>query len=224
MMRTPVGMAAVIAALGVLMVVVRVLQSCGLVGPELGRKVVHAGMGTIALSFPWVFADSRPIWALVGLSVAILLAVRWAPVLKSRFGGVLGGVDRNSWGEVFFPIGIATAFSLAQGDAASFCGAVGVLAFADTAGALVGTRWGRTRYTVAGNRKSIEGSAAVWIVSSVSVACASLALGSQSPANVLLHSLVIGLAASLLEGVASYGLDNLLLPALVVELMRHWAD
>jgi phytol kinase len=220
-MMSPTGaMAAVMAALGGFMLGVRSLQMRSVVGPELGRKLVHAGMGVIALSFPWIFRDSRPVWALAALSIGILCAVRLVPPLTRRFGAVLGGVDRASLGEIFFPLGIACAFALAQGEPAPFCGAISVLAFADTAGALVGSRWGRMRYSVFGNRKSGEGSAAVWIASAACIAAASALPPTRVFASGIAAALGMGLAAMLVEAVSSFGLDNLLLPVVVVELMR----
>lgn len=220
-MTVPVAMAAVIAALGAFMLIVRALQAWGWVGGETGRKLVHAGMGFIALSFPWIFPHPRPVWILTVLAIALLGAVRLVPAVAQRFGQVLGGVSRASLGEIFFPLGIATAFTLARGHAAAFCGAVGVLALGDTAGALVGTRWGRRRYVIFGHSKTLEGSAAVWLVSSACIAAASAALGpAVSPAG-LARALLDGAVAALVEAVLPYGLDNLVLPVVVVVLMTH---
>jgi phytol kinase len=221
-MTGPVAMASVLAALAALMLAVRLLQARGWVGSEVGRKLVHAGMGLIALSLPWIFADPRPVWILAVIAILLLGAVRLVPVAAQRFGQVLGGVNRASLGEIFFPPGVATAFTLAHGQAAAFCGGVGVLALGDTAGALVGTRWGRRRYVIFGHTKSWEGSAAVWLVSSGCIAIASAALGDSGmgPAQ-LGRALLTGAVAALAEAVLPYGLDNLVLPVLVVILMRH---
>jgi phytol kinase len=213
-MTGPVAMASVLAALAALMLAVRLLQARGWVGSEVGRKLVHAGMGLIA--------DPRPVWILAVIAILLLGAVRLVPVAAQRFGQVLGGVNRASLGEIFFPPGVATAFTLAHGQAAAFCGGVGVLALGDTAGALVGTRWGRRRYVIFGHTKSWEGSAAVWLVSSGCIAIASAALGDSGmgPAQ-LGRALLTGAVAALAEAVLPYGLDNLVLPVLVVILMRH---
>jgi phytol kinase len=214
-------MGLVIAALGVLMVGVRSLQTRQLVGPEIARKLVHVGMGIIVLFLPWIFRDPWPVWILALVAAALLTAVRLVPAIAARFGQVLGGVDRSSLGEIFFPLGVATALTLARGNAAAFCGAVGVLAFADTAGAVVGTRWGRRKYSFAGNHKSIEGSAAVFIVSVISVATAYALLDVKTGPELLRSTLVVGSVATLVEAVSWYGLDNLFLPVVVVALMNH---
>jgi phytol kinase len=215
-------MCAVIGALGVLIVGVRALQARNLVGSEFGRKLVHVGMGTIAVPFPWIFADSRPVWSLAAVSIVILGTIRFVPAIAHKFGTVLGGVDRASLGDIFFPLGLASAFMLGHGDKASFVAAAGVLAFGDTAGALVGVRWGRVRYSIAHNTKSIEGSSAVLVVSFLCVTLAFVVLGTTSFSVAVTAGLIVGLASALIEAVASHGLDNLLLPVAVVELMRHW--
>jgi phytol kinase len=179
-------------------------------------------MGTIAVPFPWIFADSRPVWSLAAVSIVILGAIRFVPTIAHKFGTVLGGVDRTSLGDIFFPLGLASAFTLAHGNKAAFVAATGVLAYGDTAGALVGVRWGRVRYSIARNTKSIEGSSAVLVVSFLCVALALAILGTTSLSATVTAGLVVGLAAALIEAVSSYGLDNFLLPVAVVELMRHW--
>jgi phytol kinase len=178
-------------------------------------------MGIIALPFPWIFRDSRPVWVLAGLSIGILCSVRLVPNLAGRFGGVLGGVGRTSLGDLFFPVGMAGAFTLAHGNAAAFCAAAGVLAFADTAGALVGTRWGRLHYSLFGNQKSLEGSAGVFLVASIWVAAVPVALGTKALVPNLAAGLFTGLIATLAEALSIWGLDNLLLPIVVVTLMRR---
>jgi phytol kinase len=220
-MTGPIAIVAVIAALAGLMLAVRLMQARRWVGGEVGRKLVHAGMGLIALALPWIFPDARPVWILAVLAILLLAAVRLVPAMTQRFGEVLGGINRASWGEIFFPIGVATAFTLARGQPAAFCGAVGVLALGDTAGALVGTRWGRRRYTIFGHIKTWEGSAAVWLVSSACIAIASAALGPPTGPAGVLRALLEGAVAALAEAMLPYGLDNLILPVLVVVLMMH---
>ncbi|MEO6874513.1 MAG: hypothetical protein ABI222_06790 [Opitutaceae bacterium] len=220
-MTVPVALAVVIMALGGFMLGVRWLQARRWLGTETGRKVVHVGMGGIALTFPWIFPHPRPVWALALIGIAILAAVRWVPSLTQRFGQVLGGVDRVSLGEMFFPLGVALAFTLARGQAAAFCGATGVLAIGDTAGALVGTRWGRRRYVIFGHAKTLEGSAAVWLASSACIAVAFAELDPAAGPAVLGRAMLNGAAAALAEAVLPFGLDNFVLPVVVVLLMRH---
>jgi phytol kinase len=213
----------ILGALGLMLCGVRLLQSAAGVGSETGRKLVHMGMGVIALALPWLFSDAGPVWLLAALATAALLAVRFIPAVTRHLGGVLGGVQRFSLGEVYFAPGVALAFTLARGQAAEFCGAVGVLTFADSAGALVGTRWGRHRYPALGQAKSIEGSAAVFVASILCVTLTAAVLGDESWPAALAGGLLAGALVTVVEAVASHGLDNLLLPPVVVGFMRIWA-
>jgi phytol kinase len=215
-------MALILGALGLMLCGVRLLQSAAGVGSETGRKLVHMGMGVIALALPWLFSDAGPVWVLAALATAALLAVRFIPAATRHLGGVLGGVQRFSLGELYFAPGVALAFTLAGGNRAEFCGAVGVLAFADSAGALVGTRWGRLRYHALGHAKSVEGSAAVFAASILCVTVAATVLGGKSWTAALTGAVLAGVVVTVVEAVAAHGLDNLLLPPVTVGFMKLW--
>lgn len=207
------GIAWVLGALGGLMLLVRAAQQAGKLGAEAARKMVHLGMGSICLSFPWLFGDALwPVWALAVAAVVALAAVRMVGVLRTHLGNVLGGVGRASWGELYFPVGVALVFTLARGRPEYFCIPVAILTYADAAGALVGKRFGRTRYEAVESFKSAEGSAAVLLVTWLCVT-GGLALFTQWPAwHGWLVGLGLGLFAMLVEAVSWRGLDNLLLP------------
>ena len=222
-MNPGAGIALVLAALGALMLGVRGLQRTGAAGPEMARKLVHMGMGTICLAFPWLFREAWPVWLLAGLAVGALGAVRGVPALRARFGSVLGGVGRASWGELYFPVGVAFVFALAGGRARFFCVPVAILTFADAAGALVGQRWGRNRYEAVESTKSVEGSTAVF---GVTWACVTggLAVFTDLPwAHLWLAGLGLGLFAMLVEAVSWRGLDNLLLPLAALAQLKVMA-
>lgn len=209
------GMAIVLGALGVLMLGVRAAQRRGIVGPEMSRKLVHMGMGTICLALPWLFSSPAPVWVLAGLAAAGLAAVRLVPALQAQFGSVLGGVNRRSWGELYFPIGVAIVFHLARGEPLFFVLPIAVLAYADAAGALVGRRWGRTHYEAVESTKTVEGSGAVLIVTWACVTAGMFVFAAVPMVQCWLAGLSLGLFAMLVEAVSWRGLDNLLLPLAV---------
>lgn len=211
-MTAGAGIALVLGALGMLMLGVRALQRGGTTGPELSRKLVHLGMGTICLTFPLLFKEAWPVWLLAGLAVGALAAVRLVPALRYQFGAVLGGVGRASWGELYFPVGVALVFALAGGEPRFFCVPVAILTFADAAGALIGQRWGRTRYEAVESTKSVEGSAAVLLVTWACVTGGLAAFTDLPWPHLWLAGLGLGLFAMLVEAVSWRGLDNLLLP------------
>jgi phytol kinase len=219
-MRSIVSVAVVLGLLGGLMAGVRLAQIRGAVGPELSRKLVHVGMGTLCLAFPWIFASPGPVWALAGCAVIGLLALRLVAPLRAQLGSVLGGVGRASLGEVYFPVAVALIFTLAGSDRAAFCAPVAILTYADAAGALVGRKWGRTRYRAVESMKTLEGSAAVFGVTWVAVMVIVAAWGRMPWAETVLAGVIIGAFAALVEAVSWRGLDNLLVPLVAFAQMR----
>lgn len=223
-MNPAIAMVIILGALGGLMLGVRSLQSRARIGPEVARKFVHLGMGTISIFLPWLFASPGLVWALALIATAGLAGVRFSPAVGRHLGGVLGGVNRTSWGEIYFPLGVALSFSLAQTNRAAYCAAIGVLTFADSAGALIGGRYGRLRYSVHGDAKSIEGSTAVLIASVLCTSPALIWLGGESWKSAFTGGLLVGAAATVVEAASGRGLDNLLLPLAVVGLIRAWTN
>jgi phytol kinase len=186
-------------------------------------------MGTVCLAFPRIFATPGPVWVLAAGAVALMVAVRHVPLLQRTLGAVLGGVARDSLGEVYFPVAVALVFTLARGDVAVYVAPIAILTYADAAGALVGRRWGRTRYRAVESLKSIEGSVAVFGVTWVTVMVV-LGFWTRVPwPEMVVAGLIMGAFAALVEAVSWRGLDNLLLPVVALAQMRiypqlAWAD
>jgi phytol kinase len=205
------GMAIVLGALAVLVLVVKLLRAKGGVGAEGSRKLVHMGMGVVCLSFPWLFTSVWPAWALAGLACGGLLALRFVPALKRELGGVLHGVERVSWGELYFPLGVALVFTLADGRVLLFVVPVAVLTFADAAGALIGRSLGRHHFTTLEGTKTVEGSVAVGAAGLLCTVLPLLIAG-RDPVHALLIGALVGLFGALIEAISWRGLDNVFLP------------
>lgn len=210
-MSPGVGIALVLGALGALLPAVKWLQIRGALSAESSRKAVHLGMGTLCLSFPWLFTQPWPVWILAGAAGLVLASVRFIPTLRTGIGSVLHGVPRTSLGELCFPVAVALVFTLAEGDPLLFLIPIGLLTFADAAGAVIGTRWGRHRYATLEGVKSIEGSAAVGLTGML-VSTVPLLIGGYGWVAALLIGMAIGLFALNLEAISSHGLDNIFLP------------
>lgn len=218
------GMLGVFGALGALMVGVRAVQRRGWVGPEMGRKLVHVVMGLVCAAFPWVFRDTWPVVLLAFGTTAVLAAVRWVPGLRAEFGGVLGGISRSSVGEFYFPAAVLFVWLWTGGEPFPFTTSIMVLALADTAGALVGQRWGAHPFGAGGGRKSLEGSLAVGLVAFVAIAVLMAWLRPVSWSVLVLTTGLLTLAAVVTEALGSRGLDNLLLPVVTCLLARRCAE
>ncbi len=207
-----IGMLLVLTLLLVLIVLLKSLQARFAPHPEVTRKLLHTAMGLVTLSFPWLFARSWPVWTLAAVSSLLLLAIKWLPRLKRDYGGVVGAVDRQTLGDLYFPLAVAITFELAGGQAVLFVAPVAMLTFADAVAALIGLRYGTIRYQSGSAHKTLEGSVAFFVVAFFSVQLPLTLLTGLDTLPVLLISLLLAGVVMLAEGMASRGLDNLFIP------------
>ena len=212
-MNQAAAILAVLATLGVLMGAIRLLQTRRGLHPESARKLVHLSMGAVTLSFPWLFDSAWPVGILAAGATLALLAVKHFGPLRRAIGGVLHEVDRESSGEICFPVGVFAVFYLAAGNAVLYCIPILLLTVADALAALIGVRYGKSAFTTyAGGTKSVEGCVAFFVAAFF---CTHVTLLLATPVG-RLESLVIGLNIGLLimlvELVSWRGLDNLFIP------------
>jgi len=212
MISPALAIAIVLVALGALILGVRAAQRRFAWEPELSRKSIHVAMGLVCVSFPWLFHQSWAVWLLAGGATLTLLAVRRLPLLKARFGQVFCGVERESWGELLFPLAVAFLFWLSRGSILLFCIPVLILSFADAVAALVGKRYGYARYETDDGWKSIEGSSAFFVAAFVCTAIPLWFYSGAGRTDCLLIASVMGFILVLIEAIAWRGLDNLFIP------------
>jgi len=101
-------------------------------------------------------------------------------------------------------------FVWAHGDFPRYAIAMLALAFGDAAGGLVGRRYGRHHFRVWGTTRSMEGSAATFIVTAVLTGII-LAL-TMTPGGALLIGLAVGGAVAMVEAASPRGTDNITVP------------
>jgi len=200
-----------LAGFALLFAGVQVLARVTSARPETTRKVFHTGSGVLTVTFPFLFQETWPVLLLTGASAALVAAVKFIPRLRGRFGGVANRVERTTLGELYFPAAVALLFWLTRGqDALLFVIPVLMLTFADATCALVGGRYGFTRYV--GTSKSIEGSVAFAVVAFFCVHVPLLVWSHVGRVESILISSTLALLVMLLEGSAWRGLDNLFIP------------
>jgi phytol kinase len=191
--------------------------------PEHLRKLLHTGSGLLTLSFPWLFDTPTPVIVLCAATASLLLAVKVVPAFRRELGQVVDGVDRETLGEVYFPIAVATVFVLTHGrDPLLFTVPILILSLADAVSALIGARYGQVRFT--GSNKSLEGSIAFFITAFFSVHVPLVLFGDAGRVETLLISLILAFLVMLLEGCAWRGLDNLFIPIGGFFLLRAYLD
>lgn len=184
--------------------------------PEAVRKTLHVSMGLVTLSFPWLFAQAWPVVVLACVSILAFLCLRIHPVIGARLGPAIHGVTRASLGEMYFVLGTCVVFVLSSGDPLLFCVPMLVLTLADAAAALIGTWFGRHPYTFNHGRKSVEGSAAFFIVA---LACIYLPISWSASGHYLMVSTSVAALATGIEAMSRRGLDNLLIPVGVFAML-----
>lgn len=225
MMNPWLGMAVVLAALGIILGGLRLYQKWGMPHPELLRKILHVGMGLVAVAFPWLFDRAWPVLVLGVLSIGTMIALRVVKQLAGGMGTVVSGVQRVSLGEFYFPVAIAIQWYLYQYEERPseiriilYCVPLLLLTLADAVAALVGVHYGRWRYFTADGWKSIEGSFAFFMCAFQCVQVPLLLHTNTGRAETLLIAVLLALVATMIEAISWAGLDNLVLP-LVAHLL-----
>lgn len=211
-MNPLVGWIGIPVALGGLLAGLAVVARRTRLHPEVIRKLLHVGMGLVTMPLPWIFDSPGPVFVLTALSMGGLFAVARVPALRAQLGGVLGGVGRSSLGEFAFPLGVCLVFWLANGDRTLFVAPVLVLTLADASAAVAGIYFGRRKVHLPDGTKSIEGSAAFFLVAVVCVLGPLVVMGRAPGVEALLVGLAAAAVLMLLELVAGKGFDNLLIP------------
>jgi phytol kinase len=198
----------VAAWLGLVGGVAEGLRQTNRIDTEITRKIVHIGAGHVMLLAWWL---QTPTW--MGLAASVLASA--VALLSYRYPILPGinGIGRHSLGTFFYAvsIGVLTAcfWPLDQPQYAAL--GILVMAWGDGLAALVGQNYGQHPYKIFGNKKSWEGSLTMALASFV---VGVLVLG----ATVGLTGSVVGvaagvaIAATLLETLSSYGIDNLTVP------------
>lgn len=180
--------------------------------PEIIRKLVHAVMGLVTLSFPFVFQSPLSVVLLAMIAGAGLSYVKNSRKLQDGVGGVLCAVKRKSYGEVSFVAAIAVLFLLAHHQPLFYVIPVLILTLADSLSALVGVFMGKLRFTTSDGTKSAEGSFAFFATTLLATAVPLFMFTSLAPANIILIGLLLGGLVMMFEAIAWRGLDNFLIP------------
>ncbi len=202
-------------------------QRIGFWHAEGTRKLVHTGMGLICLSFPWIFPPPWEkarlyVWILAGLAILILFLLR-SRFLRHSLGQTLHSVERLSFGDLLFPVAVATVFTAAHGNLVLYIIPLLLLTLADALGALAGQRYGVHRFQTAGGFKSLEG-CMVFFCTSFFCCFLSLLVFDHDFYSAALVSLGIALFFTYVEGLSGAGMDNFLVPVGACYLLEFYVS
>ncbi len=177
---------------------------------ELTRKLVHTGGGLGCLAIP-VLIESH--WVVLAMSIALA-----AVFMVSRYTGHLRSihaVSRSSLGTEYYPLVIYALFILAYDRPWLYVISVLVLAVSDAAAALIGSRYGRIRYQIDQDHKSLEGSLVFALITYVVIVVPLVAWGDPSippTAECMLVALLTACLVTCFEAISTGGRDNLIVP------------
>lgn len=177
-------------------------------GPEVTRKIVHIGAGHVIVLAWWFML---PAW--MGMAAAVVFA---GVALVSYRLPILPGINsvgRRSWGTFFYAASIGVVMGWCWPQGYPYFGVLGILimCWGDGLAALVGQRWGQHGYKVWGETKSWEGSLTMAVASALVVVVV-LGIVQGITWTLMMTAVGVAIAATLLEAVSKYGIDNLTVP------------
>jgi phytol kinase len=175
--------------------------------PELVRKVVHIGTGNVLLIAWWLHI---PTWLCVTAGVtfsAIALASHYTNILP-----MIHDVGRKTYGVFYYALSITILVALLWDRHPQYAViGVMVMSWGDGMAALIGKRFGKHTFVHMGNKRSFEGSFAMFATSlMVMIGIFGITHGIQT--RDIGIAMPVAAIAALLEAYSPGGTDNLSVP------------
>jgi len=176
---------------------------------DFTRKFIHIAVGMWAFGTVLLF-EQRAFAVIPPLSfVAINALSYW----KGTFQAMED--ESGNLGTVYFPLSFAAIIWIFWGQSHLVVAALMPMTWGDALAAIVGRRYGKIRYAVAGSLRTLEGSLVMLVAGAVATL---LALWLIPPPAFSLGQAVLlagatALGATLAESISPWGIDNLTVPA-----------
>jgi uncharacterized protein (TIGR00297 family) len=184
---------------------------------EVVRKAVHILSGTACAVTVFFFESPVALLILVCFFVPFF-------VISARFK-LFPGVyrkDRPSYGPVFLAAACGVLLLFFWDEKAAFFGALMTVAWADSIAAIVGTRFPYGEYGIEGNRRTLTGSLAMFVMTLLMVAFSFWLFDLLEPIRILPIAFACGLFVTTIESISPSDADNMTVPlmcALIIHLM-----
>lgn len=171
------------------------------------RRAIHIGTAIVAGVAPIFVTKGEIFW--VSIIFAIILFIGRAYHLFSA----IHSVERHTFGEVYLPLGVAfTALFFLPQNIQAFQFGIFIMGISDAIGGLVGEKFGKHPLSIFGNKKTMEGSLAFFVVS--------LVLTAIFVPLISYKLILVPAILTLVELCFVYGLDNLVLPIVGAYLIQ----
>jgi len=187
--------------------------------PSTARKIIHIGVAhwwliaMATMNDPWVASLGPASFIVIN---ALVIRFRLLPAMDE-------GADGRNWGTVYFPVSLLVLVNLCWRSALPpWVGGVAVLVlgWGDGLAALVGEKSGASGMRIWGGRKSAAGTAAMFAASFMVTLAFTLAYNARFPT--LLPAIgvaaAVGGAATVVELLTPWGIDNITVPLAVAGL------
>ena len=174
---------------------------------EYTRKFAHVLIGTFVAFWPF-YISYQSIRIISLLFILVTIFSKFFNLFNS-----IHSIDRFSLGEISFGIAVGLATFLTN-NIYIFSMAILIMSISDGLAAIVGVKWGRTnQYHILSSTKSIVGTA-IFFISSLIIVTILNTLGHLGLS--LLAVMLLAFSSLVVENISFYGLDNLLIPLLVI--------
>lgn len=208
------GAALILGMFSVVLVVAELWARAWRGRPEHTRKLVHLGGSAIGVFLPLLVRSPWVAFALTGGLSLLFFVTSRGRVLRS-----VGGIERSSRGSEYYPLAVFLVFILAENDYWRYLASLLTLGMADAFAALVGSEYGKVRYRVQDESKSLEGSLVFLIVAYLAIQLPMLLLTDLPGPTIVLSSLLVAMVVTGFEAVSLRGADNLFVPVVVCVIL-----
>jgi phytol kinase len=171
--------------------------------PGFSRKFLHIMVGNVIFILP--LFQSRWVMALLAAAPFILLTFLMSPYSPLKIKDRIS-TSGHGLGLVYYAISWTILALIFFDQPWIIAVGIAAMSYGDGMASLIGMKYGKTKYNVFGDTKSIEGSLTMFLVLIVTLGIA------LTYFNVPINLLVIGsvaLVATIFEGITPKGLDNL---------------
>ncbi|MDD3711635.1 MAG: hypothetical protein PHP37_03495 [Patescibacteria group bacterium] len=178
---------------------------------NFNRKIIHILSAVIIIFFPYFFSLQQIIMISLFFSFLFALARIFAMFKIFNLFKIINKVNRISWGEIFYPLGVMlSAIFFLPDRVLSFQFGILVLGLSDALANIFGSLFGSFRIKVFGGVKSLEGSLVFFLTTFILL----LLLNGCCGGPLIFSYLLITLILTIIEFSLFFGLDNLFLPIL----------